>query len=73
MAKLYAEITSDKGGRVASKGGNEYLDIDISVGTCRLTCLTVKPSRSPLGGWGLYDGEDEEIAWLAPNKSEGTA
>ena len=25
MAKLYAELTSDKGGRVASKGANEYL------------------------------------------------
>jgi hypothetical protein len=29
MAKLYAELTSDKGGRVASKGGDEYIDIAI--------------------------------------------
>jgi transcriptional regulator CtsR len=27
MAKLYAELTSDKGGRVASKGGNGYMRI----------------------------------------------
>ena len=27
MAKLYAEITSDKGVRVVGKGGNEYVTI----------------------------------------------
>ena len=27
MAKLYAELTSDKGGRVASKGGDEYVQV----------------------------------------------
>ena len=27
MAKLYAELTSDKGGRVASKGGEEYVTL----------------------------------------------
>lgn len=27
MAKLYAEITSDKGGRVVGKGGNDYIKI----------------------------------------------
>ena len=30
MAKLYAEITSDKGGRVASKGGDDFI-------TCKIT------------------------------------
>jgi len=29
MAKLYAEITSDKGGRVVGKGGNEQIICDI--------------------------------------------
>jgi hypothetical protein len=29
MAKLYAELTSDKGGRVASKGGDDYIDVTI--------------------------------------------
>ena len=28
MAKLYAELTSDKGGRVASKGGDNKIVID---------------------------------------------
>ena len=27
MAKLYAEITSDKGGRVIGKGGDKYVQI----------------------------------------------
>ena len=30
MAKLYAELTSDKGGRVASKGGDNFV-------SCRIT------------------------------------
>lgn len=29
MAKLYAELTSDKGGRVVGKGGDDYIDITI--------------------------------------------
>ena len=32
MAKLYAEISSDKGGRVASKGGNDFITCNISDG-----------------------------------------
>jgi hypothetical protein len=30
MAKLYAELTSDKGGRVAGKGGEDFI-------SCRIT------------------------------------
>ena len=30
MAKLYAELTSDKGGRVVSKGGNDALYIKVT-------------------------------------------
>lgn len=29
MAKLYAEITSDKGGRVVGKGGNQNVKVAI--------------------------------------------
>lgn len=32
MAKLYAEITSDKGGRVASKGGDNTIKIELKEG-----------------------------------------
>lgn len=30
MAKLYAELTSDKGGRVVSKGGDTYIEAKIT-------------------------------------------
>ena len=29
MAELYAELTSDKGGRKVSKGGNDYLTMTV--------------------------------------------
>jgi hypothetical protein len=29
MAKLYAELSSDKGGRIASKGGDRWLELAI--------------------------------------------
>ena len=31
MAKLYAEITSDKGNRTVSKGGNEFINVQFKV------------------------------------------
>ena len=36
MAKLYAELTSDKGGRVASKGGNEFISFTIYHGLTKV-------------------------------------
>lgn len=32
MAKLYAEITSDKGGRVVGKGGDKHIVVNIAHG-----------------------------------------
>ena len=32
MAKLYAELTSDKGGRKVSKGGNAYIRLELKRG-----------------------------------------
>ena len=32
MSKLYAELESDKGGRVASKGGDEYVCMKVREG-----------------------------------------
>ena len=32
MAKLYAELSSDKGGRIIGKGGNEYVNLTIRDG-----------------------------------------
>lgn len=43
MAKLYAEITSDKGGRVASKGGNEYIEVTLKVGNVPVAHIALWP------------------------------
>lgn len=32
MAKLYAELSSDKQGRTATKGGNDYIKVDLLIG-----------------------------------------
>jgi len=36
MAKLYAELTSDKGGRVASKGGDENVTVSFYFGNLKI-------------------------------------
>lgn len=55
MAKLYAELTSDKGGRVASKGGDSRL------------VLTVKQNNKVVGIIKMYPITDEpngnRITW----------
>ena len=32
MAKLYAELSSDKQGRTATKGGNDFIKVDLLIG-----------------------------------------
>lgn len=41
MAKLYAEIGSDKKGRKASKGGDSFLQVDIIRGNSKIGTLGV--------------------------------
>jgi hypothetical protein len=41
MAKLYAEITSDKGGRVASKGGDENIRVTIKKGNVNIYKVSI--------------------------------
>ena len=41
MAKLYAELTSDKGGRVASKGGDSILAIELYRGNVKVGRVTL--------------------------------
>lgn len=42
MAKLYAEVASDKHGRVASKGGDEYITVNVSNGNIRVFEITFR-------------------------------
>jgi len=39
MAKLYAELSSDKGGRVASKGGNDFISINLYDGNSKVLVI----------------------------------
>ena len=39
MAKLYAELSSDKGGRVASKGGNQDIRIKVYSGNLHVATM----------------------------------
>lgn len=43
MAKLYAELSSDKGGRVVSKGGNKHVTARFITGNDVDYMVTVKP------------------------------
>jgi hypothetical protein len=61
MAKLYAELTSDKGGRVASKGGDEYITIQLSNGNLRIFEVTFRDDgnkRGQIEVMSYYNGED---------------
>ena len=67
MAKLYAAITNESG-KIKGMGGNEYLDIDISVSNTMLCGFTLRHTDElPDGesGWALYDSGDEAIYWIA--------
>lgn len=41
MAKLYAELTSDKGGRVASKGGDKQITFNVTYKNVKVMTVTV--------------------------------
>jgi hypothetical protein len=42
MAKLYAQVTSDKGGRVVGKGGEDYITITVREGNRNMFDITFK-------------------------------
>lgn len=49
MAKLYAELTSDKGGRIASKSGDEYITITVRNGNISIFDITFKDDGEKRG------------------------
>jgi len=51
MAKLYAELTSDKGGRVVSKGGNQNINVSLSRGNNYIGTLKMQEQK---GGYSVY-------------------
>lgn len=45
MAKLYAELTSDKGGRVASKGGENGMTVRLYRGNKQIYIITMEDKQ----------------------------
>lgn len=56
--KLYARLENEKG-KIDGLGGNEYLDIGITVGNIVLVNLTIRQNEN--GEYRLYDGNDNDI------------
>jgi len=64
MAKLYAELTSDKGGRVVGKGGNDEIYITVKRGNINIFDITFRPDnngRGKLEVMNYYNGETQVI------------
>ncbi len=68
--KLYATVTSERASK--GQGGNDYLDIEILVGSrddSRLLArLTVRPNER---GYGLYDHTDELLFEITDKELKG--
>lgn len=45
MAKLFAEITSEKGGRITSKGGNDFVSVKLTQNNKVVASITMWQGR----------------------------
>lgn len=67
--KLFITATNKKG-KQAKLGDNEYLDIDLYVGNERLASLTVRELDANDGeGFGVYDFDDG-LLWKTKGKKQ---
>ena len=69
MAKLYSEIRSEKGGRVASKSGNEYIQVIMSEKNVILFEITFKTTEHDayIDILRLSDGTNRRIHYIDHN------
>lgn len=58
MAKLYAELSSDKGGRVASKGGDETIDVSLFYKNKRIMSVTLRENADGIHLDRIVNGND---------------
>ena len=66
MAKLYAELTSDKGGRAVGKGGDEYITIRVRNGNINIFDITFKDDghkRGKLEILSYFDGDTQTVEY----------
>ena len=68
MSKLYAELTSDKGGRVASKGGDNFITLSIYHGNYKVFELEHNYENNE-----YFIKENTENAVIVLNDNEITA
>lgn len=66
MAKLYAELTSDKGGRVASKGADSRLVLTVYqnnkvIGTLKVYPIADEPNGHRVTWQGKYHSNEQII------------
>ena len=64
MAKLYAELSSDKSGRKVSKGGDEEITVQFSNGNLNIFEITFKSDldkRGKISVMSYFDGEKQII------------
>lgn len=59
MAKLYIEATSDKGGRVASKSGDQYITVQLRRGNKNIASIALYTNSVVIH---KTQGEDVHIA-----------
>lgn len=70
MAKLYAEFTSDKGGRVASKGGNEHIRATIILKNRIMGYVLVTVHRDDSVGISFTDADTNTRTLLLNNHKD---
>lgn len=59
MARIFARVVSEKG-KIVGTGGDEYLDIDITVGDRYLARLTVRKDED--GEFTVFNENDDDIS-----------
>lgn len=57
--KLYATVTSERGGRPAKKGGNNYVNVEITVKGKHVGTLTVWETRMQLLKLSAYRNDEK--------------
>lgn len=60
MATLYGELTSDKGGRVASKGGNTFIKATLFIGNDTHARVLLRTD----GSMEIFNGKGDLVAGI---------
>jgi hypothetical protein len=69
MAKLYADLSCDKGGRISSKGGEEYITIVVKEKNRNMFDITFKSTDydAYIDILCYSDGTSRRVHYIDPN------